>query len=329
MDETYRQLAAEELRKAQRSVGRKANYYFREALRWYAKIANKTESDHREMSATNKDLAINYFNDRNHAKAAKYYLASINHLLQLALTDYEYRKLTGLYIDLSDAYLHSYNQQNAVEAISNAIKAFGFIAQKRDDELALGDPNTNFPAFHHYFEQKSSNPSYVASTTFCNHESLLHHDLEEKNILAMFEKISIEESLDKMMESLTLSKPAFLPFFSPAESPDQQKREMARGFLQLTKEHIQAEKISTAIETYQQANKALRAIEQQTQSDRESIDYISQQIEFLYAKRHDSKAEKPSITRDRMFAPPISTLTPQVSPINSEEESEDNMAMEF
>ncbi|AWN73657.1 hypothetical protein LEAN103870_10240 [Legionella anisa] len=283
---------------------------YKQGINLFLQIINKTPADFHDLSNAYCDLAIFYFNKKEHVKAAQCYLDAIKQLLQTELNDESHRKLTELYIDLADACYESFNQPAGDEAMSNAIKAFGLIKNKTIEEQKIGDPGANlanFKKFHKYYEHKLSTDSYIESSEFTNHELLLgarqvtrQEEQEEQALFAKFETISIGEiqqidhSIESMLSQLSLSaeKPLFNPVVINETPNDGVCRNMAMQLLTLAKSHIQSQLIPETIATYRQAIKTLQMIKTPQQSDHQIVQHLEEQIKYLQRKK--SVPEAPS-----------------------------------
>jgi hypothetical protein len=267
-----------------------------QGISFYLQILNKSTADFYALSDAYYDTATLYFNTANYAKAGENYLASINQVLHSQLNDDGYRKLTELYIDLADACYELFNQKAGDDAMANAIKAFGLIKIKTSKEQEIGDPITNFKQFHAYYEKKLSTDSYLSSSKFANHEQLFGEGQstrqQEQALFEQFEGISIcdlkkiDDSLEHMLSQLSVS--AEQQFFSPipiGQSPgDGAYRNMAMQILRLAQSHVQNKLIPNAVATYRQAIDTLKAIKEPKESDKQIIENLQAQIEFLNKK---------------------------------------------
>ena len=183
------------------------------AAEQFPAIESKTTSDYKDLIAVYHKIAINFFNLKNPSKAAEYYYNCIQMIQKLELDDNAYRTLTERYIDLADAFFELFNQPAANEATANAINAFKAIKVKKEEELALGDPMSNFALFHHYYQRKLSTSSYMKSTPFQNHAKMLQELQEEQALYSQFSGISIGEqqqldnSIEAMLNQLSLAEP--------------------------------------------------------------------------------------------------------------------------
>lgn len=305
MDELLRERAKQAIARAKQLE----SYYYsnEEVLKVYLKgvncyleIVNKTASDYFAISKNSHSIATIYFNAKNHAKAAEYYVSSIQHLLKTELDDSAYRTLTEHYIDLADACYELYNQPAGNEAMGNAINAFKAIKEKTEEETAIGDPVTNFTQFHQYYELKLSTRSYVKSTKFKNHAQLLSEQQQalseqqqEQALMAQFSGISIGEqqqldtSIEAMLNQLSLAEPQQASFFTPtlfSPVPDSTYRKTAQDFLRIAQSHVKTGAVGHVISTYQQAIGALRSIPKPAERDLQIIQELTQQISFLKTK---------------------------------------------
>lgn len=180
----------------------------------YLQISEKTPDDLHALTEAYYSLATFYFNLKEYVKAGECYLEGIKNLLHTKLNDDSYRKLTELYINLSDACYESMKQHAGNEAMTNAIKAFGLIQNKTPEEQKIGDPVINFKQFHDFYERELSTDTYLESSKFANHEYLLSEGQlvrQQEALLEQFETISLKEiqqidtSIEGMLSQLSLA----------------------------------------------------------------------------------------------------------------------------
>lgn len=314
MDEEYRKHAklkivnARYLERKHVSKKRVIDEYM-QGINLFLQIINKTLADFHDLIDAYNDLAIIYFNQGKYVQAGQCYLEAIKQLLQTALNDNSYRKLTELYIDLADACYESLNQPAGDEAMTNAIKAFGLIQDKTFEEQQIGDPVSNFKQFHAHYEKKLSTNSYRASSKFTNHEHLLAEGQfvkQEQALFEQFEAISISEmqqidlNIESMLSQLSLSadKNPFSPVLINETPGDGAYRNMAMQLLTLAKSHVQKQLTSNTIATYTQAMKTLQAIKVPQESDLQIIQHLEQQIQYLRRKPSTSEMQFSSIPRE-------------------------------
>lgn len=269
---------------------------YMQAIQLFLTIQKKTTDDLKHLAESYYDLATFYFNKNEHVKAGECYVQAIQQLLQTELKDDGYRRLTELYIDLADACYESWNQQAGDEAMTNAIKAFGFIQKKTFKEEQIGDPVKNFKAFHKLYEENLSTESYLGSSRFTNHELLLKdaqvNRQMERELFDQFGAISIGEmkQMDDNLEnilsqlSLTAEKSAFNPVLINPTPSDGAYRDMAMQLLTIAKSHVQKKLIPQTIETYQQAIAILKMIKKPQASDHQIVQHLGDQIEYLQNK---------------------------------------------
>lgn len=311
-------------------------------INFYLQISNKSTADFYALSDAYYYIAIVYFNAKNYEKSGENYLTSINQVLQTQLNDAGYRKLTELYIDLADACYELFNQKAGDDAMTNAIKAFGLIKIKTSKEQEIGDPITNFKQFHAYYEKKLSTESYLLSSKFANHEQLLgkgQFARQEQALFEQFENVSIsdlkkiDDSLERMLGQLSLS--AFSPV-SIGQSPnDEAYRNMATQILRLAQSYIQNKLIPNAIATYRQAIDTLKAIKEPKENDKQIIENLQAQIEFLNKKSKPQESQVSSTLPRAQRVPSVASAaaffgqTQQVPYSQMEEESSEDLSSQM
>ena len=283
---------AENLRKYH-DVPQKAIAAYEEAINSFLKIEEKNSNDIAEIYDAYHTLAIYCFNLKmpgNYAKAAEYYLKGIDTLLAYPLNDSTYRQLTMRYIDLADACYESLNLSAGDAAILNAITAFRAIKDKNSKELGLGEPITNFMAFHGYYERKTSKAGYIASNKYKNHQSLFCQRLvaaqEEAQLVASFGSVSISKaqpmshSIDAMVNDL--SQLSMHSLFNPVlinQLPgDAGYRQMAMQLLQLAQASVVIGRIESTIASYCQVVNILKQMQHPTYKDLQVIRHVEQEI---------------------------------------------------
>lgn len=252
---------------------------------------------------TYSQAALILFNSRDHLNAAKYYNLCIEALLQTELNDAVYRILTKRFIDLSDAFSELFNQQAAHDAIENAIKAFLAINIKTIDEQLIGDPHVNFERFHSYFQKQVSTASYRESTQFKNHVKMLDEAQQEQGLFSQISRISITEQqqLDNSIEFIANhleNAPKKTPFTPTlfGKISDSDYRTTAGNFLRIAKDLVQKNHIEAAIETYEQTLTSLRKIQKLTEEDKQIINSLTQQVNFLKEKISSTWEESSSLS---------------------------------
>ena len=327
MDDEYRKAARHLIHTAAFLSWINAINVYGDALKNYEKIVNKTEDDIRAISFVNESIAICYFNlpSPDYEQAAHYYWSSIQSLLQVTLTDKDFRILTGRYIDLSDAFSHLFNESLAHEAISNAINAFKAIKDKTKEELKIGDPNDNddnFEAFRNYFEKKSSTDSYIKSSAFKNHGSLLQEKNAQHQMMSLFNGISIssenlkkELDIEELLSGLTISNQKSQQLFTPITmglpTNDMNRRSMAIHLLQLAKTHIQSDRLLDTINTFEQVLNALCSIQEKDDSDKKAIELIQKEatlLRKLNSETSNTTIQPNAVENHRTYTHLISTL---------------------
>ncbi len=342
MDELIRQNAklkienAHKLEHRQSTKERILSEYL-QGINLFLKITNKTIDDFKAQSKAYYSIATIYFNQSEYTKAAQSYLDSIQQLQKTELNDNTYRTLTERYIDLADACYESLNQQGADESMANAIKAFGLIKEKNPQELAIGDPDTNFKQFHDYYERDLSTASYLKSVKFINHGMLLAERQQEKNFLAQFEGISISEtkqiddSIEHMLKQLSVSEqPQALSFFSPIlinqARSDADYRNVAMQFLHLAQTHLKNNLIKNVVTTYAQVISALNSIQTPNEQDQQTVKNLKEQIVFLKTKTErtvSSSSSSSSAAASFFSQSPPATRSNSATPIDAMDEDEE------
>lgn len=270
----------------------------------YLQISEKTPDDLHALTEAYYSLATFYFNLKEYVKAGECYLEGIKNLLHTKLNDDSYRKLTELYINLSDACYESMKQHAGNEAMTNAIKAFGLIQNKTPEEQKIGDPVINFKQFHDFYERELSTDTYLESSKFANHEYLLSEGQlvrQQEALLEQFETISLKEiqqidtSIEGMLSQLSLAaeKNPFNPVLLDKTPSDAAYRSMAMQLLSRAKNLVQNQFIRETIETYKQVIKVLEAIKDPQTSDGQIMNHLQQQIEYLQRKPNTHQASSP------------------------------------
>src|SRR3990167_2281263 len=173
---------------------------FDQAIECYLKIKIVLADDRRKLSELYWICAIADFNKGHKQDAAVHYQRSIEQLLEIKLEerqDRDYRELTELFLDLADTCYYLPNQQAAEEARENAIQAFFYIKNKNTKEQAIGDPTINFSVFYEYFQNITSEKSYIASAKFKNHAHILQTShakhQEDESMANLFGTCCIDE----------------------------------------------------------------------------------------------------------------------------------------
>ena len=275
------------------------SYYCVRAINWYLGIKVLTAQDHRAIAEIYRKHAVACFNANDNQQAADYFWRSKEQLLQINLDDRkdsDYRELTITFLDLADTCYFLLNQQAVDEATENALQAFELIKIKNPAELTIGDPRSpdRFPLFFKYFQNESSEYSYMASADHQNHAHILQAThakrVEEQSMADLFAGICIDDvnkGLGDMMNQLVItnvSKPSFAPISLKQPQNDVAYRSLAIDFLAQTQSHIQQCEISNTILTYKEALRALHKVRDKSQSDQQIISTIEQQIRFLTEK---------------------------------------------
>lgn len=277
-------------------------YYVKDGINTMMQIVHKTVEDWTALFDASSELAIIFFNSNNYQEAAKFYSDGINYLLQIqnirSLEDSDYRLLVKHYIDLSDACYYLYNNTAADEAVSNAIVAFNCIKFKDRAELALGDPASNFKAFHLYHENITSLPSYVGSTRFLNHQELLNESQmsiqEENELLNDFGNISMAEQEDihlNIQSMIGCLNPLFKPVPLIPNDNDENCRQVACKLLNLAATYNKQGFINKTIDTFTQTLNALKSIQTPGEHDRNIIRDIRKHIGLLKQRVNTGESE--------------------------------------
>lgn len=297
MDEVIRQNAKLRIARALRFESKPSKQEqslseYRQGINLFLKIANKTNEDLQTLAEAYYSVALLYFNKEEYEKAAQSYQDCIQQLLKTELNDTTYRSLTERYIDLADVCCELCNIQGRDESITNAINAFKLITKKNAEELAIGDPVANFKLFHTYYERILSTPSYRNSVEFINHEMLLAEKQHEKSFLAQFDSISIGDSIEHLLNGLSLSgqsqaQSVFSPVSISQAHSDADYRMLAKDFLQLAKTHLANQVINNVVTTCEQAMSTMSHIQKPNEQDRQIIKELKslkEQIVFLQTK---------------------------------------------
>lgn len=265
------------------------------------------EGDYREAAETYHEFANFHFNRNNYTKAAELYEQGIQCLMSIEkinceLTDKDYRNFVELFIDLSDARMHLFNQNAADEAFSNAIKAFNLIKHKNDKELKAAKAKDSCAAIRALFEEKLSTKTYLKSIKFKNHGELLYQNQKEREVENMLGEIAVstewrdEKQLDDMMEGLSFtSTPIFSGDLIQKEPDDAEYRLIANQFFSLAKDQYSQQLIDDAIETLMQACSALQQVSIKNENDYQMINHIEANIQQLREQqRIEQSRQQPS-----------------------------------
>ncbi len=267
-----------------------AHYYCKLAVTHLTTTADISSSDCRTVSEQCHSLANKFFNVRNYDSAADVYKLGIQSLIHIEklsdeLIDSDFRNLAELFIDLSDAYMHLFNQEAAGEAFANAIKAFNYIKSKSRDELKAAAANDNYASFRLLYERRLSTTGYLRSCEFNNHEKMLHQHQEDKQTLEMFGDMALspevvtESKLEDMMDGLTFTpQPLFSVPTARSEPSDNEYRAMGKEYICLARNQQNQQLIRDAIKTLTQARSAYQQIQQKLESDYLTIKDIGDNI---------------------------------------------------
>ena len=268
-------------------------------------LKDANPSDYRKASETCHELANKHFNNQNYKSAVEYYNHGIQSLisiekLNIELTDHDYRSLAECFIDLSDAYMHQYNQEAATNAFLNATKAFNLIKSKTFDEQKAAATNDDYASFRQLYETKLSSQSYVKSREFNNHGIILHQHQEEKKVEEMLSDMFLspeakaESNLDEMMEGLTFTPQPLFPDAGIQKEPnDDEYRGIGNQFISLAKNQYAKQLTNDAIETLKQARSAFQRVHYQSETDTNTLKYIDESILQLKNQR-TTQQQQPS-----------------------------------
>lgn len=172
MDEWLRNQAQEHVDTAKKLGSVFTENYLKKAIECLEQIQNKTVDDYQLFYRTNFKLATYYFNQLNYNAAANCYRKGIDCLHRLPANDNVYRLLMREYINLSDCFIELRDPTASGTAIEYAKKAFILIEEKNADEIAIGDPDSNFESFYSYIQRQVSQQSYRTSVSFRNNRSV-------------------------------------------------------------------------------------------------------------------------------------------------------------
>lgn len=137
-----------------------------------------TKDTYKRLAELYHRVANNYFNRRFYDKAAEYYVKGIEqletkyrydqNLNNPLFNDKDFRALTELYIDLSDALNNLNQSESAYFAFNQAINAFGCVTDdaKTAEEKTLLNLNDNFVAFRNHIEAITSQPGYLSTDEY-------------------------------------------------------------------------------------------------------------------------------------------------------------------
>lgn len=308
-DEQHRQNAEILIYRAQRRAKNTEEKIalYEQSLDEYSKIEHKTIEDMRNIANQCASLAIIYFNrgalnPENYHKAVFYYEASIAQIHKITetfqLEDQDFRELTKTYIDLADTFSHLFRQAAVEEAMAKAISSFLQIRNKTAAEMEIGDPAINFQKFYHYFETQTSEPTYLASAAFKNHEQIFLHRQEDAAMADLLTGCSISErelnavsDITSMMQGLHATNTPSFSFSSVSSANPQNDvdhRSIAIEFLKLTQQHITQGNIPNTIATYQQAYRALQTIQNKNANDIATMERLVEYIQYLEMKLKES-----------------------------------------
>lgn len=275
------------------------------SLETYAKIRNQDANFYRKVTEAYHTLGDINFNDKKYVDAALAYDRGTHQMenmmkLNMNFEDDDYRILIGLFINLSDAYMHLDKRDASTDAFKNAIKAFELIKWKTAQERKVANANDNYQSFRVYHEAQLSGKTYLSSHIYEQNGNLFQRKQDEKVVANMLGDLGITPAKQEARElselisnmSFTPQSP-FIPIPAQQNVNDDEYRSMIQDLVSLANESFKQQLIPQTIKSLKRAISVHQHIQMKTDTDNTLVQNLSSHVQQLKNQQQQNNIQQP------------------------------------